>query len=216
MRVNSADREVIVICPNKNGELTDTGLNRARKFVAEQRDWIEVQLEGLPPPQPFEPGGMILLRGQLYRLVHKGTRGHPAIHHDQREIHVPAPEGSFSGRVRRLLIREARNRLEIASHHYAEKLGKTVGRVSIRDTRSRWGSCITRKGVGHISYSWRLISAPDFVLEYVAAHECAHLVHADHSSRFWSVCKELYPDLERAKTWLRKNGALLHAVGSDF
>lgn len=210
LRVKASDREVMVIVPGAKS------VPKARQFVKAQRDWINVQLETLPPAQPFIPGSKILLRGEFYQLLNPKGRGRPAIYTDRKVIHVPSPDvESFSGRVRRFLIREAREELELATHHYANKLGKRVGKVSIRDTSSRWGSCITRKGEGHISYSWRLISAPEHVLEYVVAHECAHLVHADHSSNFWSVCEDLYPNMNRAKRWLKQNGPLLHAVGAD-
>ena len=190
---------------------------KAKRFVAKQADWIEVQLESLPPPQPFIPGSHVLMRGELYQLVKPEGRGRPKVNHENRVLNIPSPDlESFSGRVRRFMIREAREELEAASHHYADIVGKRVGKVSIRDTSSRWGSCITRKGEGHISYSWRLICAPEFVLEYVAAHECAHLVHADHSQNFWDLCADIYPEMKKAKAWLRKNGPLLHAVGAEF
>ena len=180
-------------------------------------DWINVQLESLPPAQPFIPGAQILLRGESYTLVRPDTRERPRVDNVHKRILVPAPdEEAFSGRVRRLLIREAREELEAATHFYADKLSKKVGKISVRDTSSRWGSCVTRKGEGHISYSWRLIAAPPFVLEYVAAHECAHLVEANHSASFWAVCASIFDDVKPAKKWLSQNGALLHAVGADF
>jgi len=145
---------------------------KARKFAQEQRDWIDVQLEALPPPQPFVPGGEILFQGQYFRLVNPPGRGRARVDRIGRKIVVPSPDlESFAGRVRRFLIREARAELEAASHHYAAELDKRVGKISVRDTESRWGSCITRDGEGHISYSWRLICAPPEILEYVAAHE---------------------------------------------
>ena len=211
LKVKTSDREVSVVVPSARA------LPKARKFAREQRDWIEVQLEGLPPAQPFEPGGHILLRGELYALVSPPGRGRPKIDHQRRIINVPAPDKeSFPGRVRRLLIREAREELTAASHFYAEKLGKKIGKISVRDTSSRWGSCITRKGEGHISYSWRLISAPPFVLDYVAAHECAHMIEDNHSAAFWDVCDSIFDNVGTAKKWLRKNGAFLHAVGAEW
>jgi predicted metal-dependent hydrolase len=211
LKVNTAEREVSVIVPGIRA------LSKAKKFARDQRDWINVQLESLPPPMPFVPGGHVLMRGELYQLVSPPGRGRPKVNHERRVINVPAPDAeSFPGRVRRFMIREAREELEAASHHYAEKLGKRIGKVSVRDTSSRWGSCITRKGEGHISYSWRLISAPPFVLDYVAAHECAHMIEANHSQAFWDVCDSINEDVKKAKTWLRKNGAHLHAVGAEW
>jgi len=211
LRVRDSEREVEVVVPGKSA------LKLAYTYAKENMDWINIQLEALPPAQPFVPGAQILLRGETYTLDRPDTRERPRIDHANRRIFVPAPdEEAFSGRVRRLLIREARQELEAATHFYADKLSKKVGKISVRDTSSRWGSCITRKGEGHISYSWRLISAPPYVLEYVAAHECAHLVEANHSASFWAVCESISEDVKPAKKWLRKNGALLHAVGADF
>jgi len=211
LKVKNSAREVQVIVPGLRA------FPKARQFAKEQTDWIDVQLEALPPPQPFFPENRILFQGQLFRLVCPPGRGRAKIDREAREIIVPSPDiESFAGRVRRFLIREARAELEAASHHYADKLGKRVGKISVRDTESRWGSCITRNGEGHISYSWRLICAPPQILEYVAAHECAHMIEANHSAAFWAVCDRIFDDVKSAKRWLRKNGAQLHAVGAEY
>ena len=211
LKVKTAEREVAVIVP------TASALKKAVKFARENQEWIDVQLESLPPPMPFTDGGEILIRGLPYTLVASEGRGRPKIHHNIREVHVPSPDAeSLPGRVKRLLIREAREELEAATHFYADKLGKRVSKVSVRDQSSRWGSCITRGGEGQISYSWRLISAPPYVLEYVAAHECAHMIEANHSQDFWDVCDRISDDVKPAKKWLRKHGAMLHAVGAEF
>lgn len=211
LRMDNSNREVIVTIPGERA------MKKAKDFAQKHKDWIEVQLETLPPAQPFLPGENILFRGERYRLIHKHDRSRARIHHNIKEIHISAPDiESFSGRVRRLLIRDAREELEAASHHYADMLSKRVRKVSIRDTSSRWGSCVTRKGEGHISYSWRLIAAPPFVLDYVAAHECAHLIEANHSQAFWDIVAHIYPDFKKAEKWLKKNGAYLHAVGAKF
>ncbi len=210
LKVKPSDREVTVIVPGIRS------LPKAKRFVKQQRDWIEVQLEALPPAQPFEPDAPILFEGEIYRLVHAGTRGHPRISRETREIIVPAPDGTFEGRVKRLLIREARDRLTEATLKYAHMVDRPVEKIQVRDTSSRWGSCITRGGKGHISYSWRLVSAPKFVLDYVAAHECAHMIEANHSPAYWAVVARIFPEFKTAKHWLRQNGAYLHAVGAPF
>lgn len=211
LKVKTAEREVAVIVPSERA------LPKAMQFARENNEWINVQLENLPPPMPFIDGGEIMIRGHAYKLIAFEGRGRPKIHHQIREVHVPAPDAaSLPGRVKRLLIREAREELEAATHYYADKLGKRVSKVSVRDQSSRWGSCITRNGEGQISYSWRLISAPPFVLEYVAAHECAHMIEANHSQAFWDVCARISDDVKPAKKWLNKNGAKLHAVGAEF
>ena len=211
LRVKAADREVHVVVPGFKA------FKKAQDFAQQQRDWIDVQLESLPVPQPFIAGQDILYQGQKFQLLCPKGRARAKVVPETQKIIVPSPDvQSFPGRVRRLLIREARAELEAASHFYADKLGKSVGKVSVRDTSSRWGSCITRGGEGHISYSWRLICAPSFVLEYVAAHECAHMIEANHSQAFWDVCHSIFDEVKPAKAWLRDNGAILHAVGAEF
>jgi predicted metal-dependent hydrolase len=211
LKVKPSAREVHVVVPSLRS------FGQAQSFAATQRDWIDVQLEALPPPQPFVPGQDILFQGDRFRLVNPPGRGRARVDRVGRKIVVPSPDAeSFPGRVRRFLIREARAELEAASHHYAAQVDKRVGKVSVRDTESRWGSCITRNGEGHISYSWRLICAPPDILEYVCAHECAHLVEANHSAAFWKVCTDLFPETKMAKRWLSKHGADLHAVGAEF
>ena len=208
LKVKPAERRVHVVLPGR------AMFPKAVQFARANREWIAVQLEHLPAPQPFVPGGTILFQGDDYRLVNPPGRGRARIDRARKTIVVPSPDAqSFPGRVLRLLKREARAELEAATHHYAGQVGKRVAKVSVRDTSSRWGSAITRDGEGHISYSWRLICAPPDILEYVCAHECAHLVHADHSPAFWSVCTELFPDTKMAKRWLSKHGQVLHAVG---
>jgi predicted metal-dependent hydrolase len=113
-------------------------------------------------------------------------------------------------RVGDFLRREAQRDLEAASRRAAEHLGVGVRRVSVRDQSSRWGSCST---TGVLSYSWRLILAPPFVLDYLAVHEVAHLVEMNHSPRFWRLVNRLCPDAGRAKTWLDVHGGDLHRYG---
>ena len=210
LRVKASEREVLVVVPGRRA------LDKARRFAHEKMDWINVQLETLPPAQPFVPGGGILFKGEVYGLDCPGPRGHPYVDEDTRTLIIPAHPDTFAGRARRLMIREARAELEHATHHYADLLGKQVAKISVRDTSSRWGSCITRAGKGHINYSWRLISAPPFVLDYVAAHECAHMIEDNHSAAFWAVTERIFPETKKAKAWLKKNGAFLHAVGADY
>jgi predicted metal-dependent hydrolase len=109
------------------------------------------------------------------------------------------------------LRREARRDLEAAVTRHAAAVGRKVQGLALRDTRSRWGSC---SGRGTLSFSWRLIMAPSHVLDYLAAHECAHLVHMDHSAAFWSVVERLMPDMARAEAWLKAHGPSLHRYGA--
>ncbi len=118
----------------------------------------------------------------------------------------------MSRRVRDFLKKEAKRDLEAASKRAAQALGANLKRVSIRDQSSRWGSCST---TGVLSYSWRLILAPPYVLDYLAAHEAAHLIEMNHSRAFWRQVERICPDFKRAKAWLDAHGADLHRYGVD-
>lgn len=134
--------------------------------------------------------------------------GHPR---QRREDFCVAGGADFTERrVHDYLKREARKDLHKASLEYAEELGVRVKRVSIRDQSSRWGSCTS---AGSLSFSWRLILAPPYVLDYLAAHEVAHLVEMNHSPRFWRVVARVCPSVERAKNWLDTYGNDLHRYG---
>jgi predicted metal-dependent hydrolase len=113
-------------------------------------------------------------------------------------------------RIGDFLRREAQRDLSAASRRAADMIGVSVKRISVRDQSSRWGSCST---TGVLSYSWRLILAPPFVLDYLAIHEVAHLVEMNHSPRFWRLVNRMCPDAERAKVWLDVHGADLHRYG---
>lgn len=213
IKMDSAKRNITVTVPGSVARLKD-----AQRFVREKYDWILVQLETLPQPQPFIDGGQILFQGELYTLLSPRARGRADIDHDAREIHVPADTDTLEGRTKRFLIREARAALTDSTNLHAQTLRKPVDKISVRDTSSRWGSCVkgTLTRGGHISYSWRLVCAPPYVLDYVCAHECAHLVEANHGAGFWALCDELVDTVKPAKKWLKNNGGLLHAVGAHY
>jgi predicted metal-dependent hydrolase len=114
------------------------------------------------------------------------------------------------GRVRDFLTREARRDLAEAIERYAPRLSQRPTRMTLRDTRSRWGSCTAR---GELNFSWRLILAPPMVLDYLVAHEMAHLREMNHSPRFWALLGDLCPNVEAAEAWLKRNGSSLHRYG---
>jgi predicted metal-dependent hydrolase len=109
------------------------------------------------------------------------------------------------------LKREARRDLTIASERHAQAMAVSFRRLAIRDQASRWGSCSSD---GSLSYSWRLILAPSFVLDYVAAHEVAHLKHMNHGVRFWRLVLTHCPMAPQARLWLKRHGATLHRFGA--
>jgi predicted metal-dependent hydrolase len=156
------------------------------------------------------------LRGREYRIEHRpGERGTVWIETDGSEhlLCVAGERPHLSRRVHDYLKREAKRDLQVASQSAAQALGIEFKRVSVRDQSSRWGSCSSS---GVLSYSWRLVMAPPFVLEYLAAHEVAHLIEMNHSRRFWRLVESICPQMGRAKAWLDAHGADLHRYGLDL
>jgi predicted metal-dependent hydrolase len=207
LRIHSATREVLLTMPPRGS------LKEARQFAEKHGSWIAARLDRLPQPAPFAHGTMVPLRGIDHRVEHRpGARGAVWIEGagEERMLCVAGEEPHLARRVRDFLKREAKHDLEAASRLAAAKLGVAVRRVSIRDQSSRWGSCST---TGVLSYSWRLVLAPPFVLEYLAAHEVAHLVELNHSRRFWRLVERICPHVADAKTWLDVHGGNLHRYG---
>ena len=209
LRIHSATREVLLTMPPRGN------LKEARAFAEKHGGWIAARLGRLPKPAPFAHGTVLPLRGVDHCIEHRRGRGTVSIEigdDGSRSLCVAGDEAHLARRIRDFLKREAKADLEAASRAAAERLGVKLKRVSIRDQSSRWGSCST---TGVLSYSWRLILAPPFVLDYLAAHEVAHLVEMNHSRRFWRLVDRICPHVTRAKAWLDVHGTDLHRYGLE-
>ena len=208
LRIHSATREVILTMPLRGS------VREAKAFAQKHGGWIAARLRRLPEAAPFVDGAMVPLRGVEHRIAHRpGKRGTVWIEQgDDGEnlICVAGEAPHVERRVGDFLRREAQRDLGAASRRAADMIGVSIKRISVRDQSSRWGSCST---TGVLSYSWRLILAPPFVLDYLAIHEVAHLVEMNHSARFWRLVNRMCPDAERAKVWLDVHGADLHRYG---
>jgi predicted metal-dependent hydrolase len=211
LRITAATRDVILTMPPR-GTLKD-----ARAFAQKHGAWIAARLHRLPEAVAFADGTVFPLRGVPHRITHRSDmRGTTWIEADTDAgplLCVAGYAPHVGRRVGDFLRREARRDLEAASRRFAAELGVRARRVTVRDQASRWGSCST---AGALSYSWRLILAPTFVLEYLAAHEVAHLVEMNHSARFWRLVARVCPDHERAKAWLDAHGGDLHRYGASM
>lgn len=199
LRVSRLDGQVSMSVPNWTSDA------EAMRFAQEKEGWIRSQLSGLVAPTVPRVGGVVLFEGVEIPVVSGQGR---SVQMQGGQMHVPGPPERSAARVAAFLKVAARQRLTQASDHYAEQLNLSFGRVSIRDTRSRWGSCSSE---GNLMYSWRLIMAPPQVLDYVAAHEVAHLQEMNHSAAFWAVVERVYPNYAAPRKWLRVNGQHLHA-----
>lgn len=197
LRVSGLDGRVTLTLPQRVAEAEGTD------FVRSKTDWIARQLGRVHRPEAPQIGGSVMVQGQLRRIV-AGQVRRPVLDGD---LIVPAQRDKVAARVAGFLKTQARDALTEASDRYAAQLGRSYGKITLRDTRSRWGSCSAR---GDLMYSWRLIMAPSEVLDYVAAHEVAHLAEMNHSPAFWAHVGRLYPGYDTPRQWLRQHGTSLH------
>ncbi len=204
LRVLAVGRGVELVLPR--GVSAEAGL----KVLAGNRGWVAGRLAAQPQAVPFVDGAIVPLRGIPHRICHETDSAAPAVAVGDGEIRVKGDPAHLGRRVRDHLIALARSELSARARDCAARIGRKVGRVGVRDPNSRWGSCSSK---GDLSFSWRLVLAPDAVIDYVVAHEVAHLVEMNHSPRFWRLVETLAPDSARPRAWLRRHRLLLLAYG---
>jgi predicted metal-dependent hydrolase len=198
LRVSALDGRVTLSVPKRVPEA------EALAFAEEKSDWIRRHLAkhaahetvGFGSTLPIEGKMVTVTRGDTKRAVLEGDT-----------LRVPQGEAMVGARVQAYLKLRARARLSERAAHYAALLDRSVGRITLRDTRSRWGSCASS---GNLMFSWRLIMAPPEVLDYVAAHEAAHLVEMNHAPAYWANVARIFPGYEAQRRWLREHGTALH------
>jgi predicted metal-dependent hydrolase len=179
------------------------------RFVGQKREWLDKHLSRQPTPIPFAIGEEIPIGGELHYIQHDLRAADP-ITIDHGVITVGGPARATARLVQSWLRVEAGRSLQAATAYHAAALGLAAPPVAIRDPKTRWGSCSSRKS---LSLSWRLIMAPPEVLDYVAAHEVAHLKELNHSARFWALVAQLCPAYRAQEAWLREHGRDLHRYG---
>lgn len=187
------------------------GDREAMDFLVAQRDWARRALSRLPDATPFTDTAELPILGQAHRIRHcpEARRGAWI---DDGVLCVSGSVEHLDRRVRDFLKRLALETVAPKARDMAARIERPIGRVTCRDQKSRWGSC---SASGDIRFNWRLIAAPAEVLDYVVAHEVAHLAHLDHSAAFWRVVSALHPTWRRERTWLRRHGASLLRLGGQ-
>ncbi len=201
LRISQLDGRVTLTYPQGVPEA------EALNFARMKEDWIRQHLEDRPDPAVVKFGQSIPVEGIARRIVPASGR---RVQLGNDEIAVP--KGAEARRLARFLKELARDRLTGACDDYAAILGRPYSSLTIRDTRSRWGSC---SSTGGLMFSWRLILAPSDILHYVAAHEVAHLAEMNHSPAFWAQVERIFGDYKDQRRWLRDNGAQLHRYRFD-
>ncbi len=200
LRVSRLDGTVTLSLPQGAREA------EALAFARSQEDWLRAALARMPRVAVVGAGTVIPVEGRMVRLD-CGPGRVPVMSDDS--LQVPGDPAGAGARAAAFLKLLARDRLAQACDRHAARLGRPYARLTLRDTRSRWGSCAAD---GSLMFSWRLIMAPPPVLDYVAAHEVAHLAQMNHSPAFWAVVARLYPDHAAARRWLKAEGQALHAL----
>ena len=228
LQVSEASRGAVLTLPSY------ASYAEAEEFLSRHLDWLKERVAGLPDPVPFADGAIVPLRGLVHVLRFAGPvrrRGvvwvdepenakiAPAWPAGTREQKDRLPRLQVSGesvhaprRLRDWFKRQAHADLRLYVDLHARRLNLTPKRITVRDQTTRWGSCST---TGTLSFSWRLILAPPFVLDYLAAHEVAHLGQMNHGPKFWSLVASTMPRHEEARDWLHRYGSDLHAYGAE-
>lgn len=208
LRVDPAHGGPELVLPD--GVSPDIGADFARRHLG----WLRVRLARLPARIGLVDGAEIPILGVPHRLRHRpdqrGGVWRLADPDGSAELHVAGHAEHLARRVTDFLKAEARRAIAPRARGYATALDRSPGRITVRDTASRWGSCSAR---GDLSFSWRLVLAPEAVLDYVVAHEVAHLVEMNHSAAFWRLVERLMPGYEHQRAWLKRHGGKLHAYG---
>ena len=220
LRHNARAKRLILRLDSKTGEPIATcppGITKAkiRQFLQSHVDWLVEKQQARPTNVTFEHGAVIPVRDIPHMLEHldqaRGTVR--LLELDEGPVLLVSGNESHMGRrVTDWLKKQARQDLEEAVRRHSANLGIRPSALKIKDTSSRWGSCSADRV---LSFSWRIIMAPPFVLDYLAAHEVAHLKEMNHSDRFWAEVKALCPDFERGRKWLREHGRKLHSYGVE-
>ena len=204
LRIDAAERKVELVLPR--GIPASTGL----RFLAAKRGWVATRLKALPQRVPFVEGAILPVLGVPHQVCREFDPAAPPVRIIDGEIRVRSDPLHLAGRVRDYLLAMAQAEISPRAHRLAARIGREVARVSVRDTKSRWGSC---SGQGNLSFSWRLIFAPEPVLEYVVAHEVSHLAEMNHGPRFWRLVESLTPNTAAPRAWLKRHRNRLLAYG---
>ncbi|QRM53662.1 SprT family zinc-dependent metalloprotease [Sinorhizobium sp. BG8] len=186
-----------------------------RDFLDRHQAWLMTKLARFSSSNALCDGAHVFVRGVAHRIEATGRlRGltEAVVENGEAILRVSGLEEHLPRRISDFLKKEARRDLDERVSIHALSVGKKVKSLTLRDTRSRWGSC---SADGALSFSWRIAMAPPHVIDYLAAHEVAHLREMNHSPKFWALCAKLCPQMEDAKRWLKRNGTMLHALDFD-
>jgi predicted metal-dependent hydrolase len=203
LRIDQRRDAVTLVLPWRGSEA------EGMRFAASKTRWLLARLDELPPKVAFRDGARLPFQGTEHTIRHRpDARG--GVWREGSEIHVAGDHRHMARRLTDWLKKQARAEIGAKARDAASTLGRRVKRITLRDAATRWGSC---SADGALAFSWRLILAPSAVLDYVVAHEVAHLKEMNHSRKFWTLVGLLHPAPGRARAWLRANGTALQRYG---
>jgi predicted metal-dependent hydrolase len=204
LRIDAAERRIELVVPR--GVPASQGL----RFLAAKREWVMARFRTLHRQTPFAEGAVIPILGVPHRIRREFNAEAPPVAIVAGEIRVRGEPEHLARRIRDHLVATARKEFANRARRVAARIGRSVARVSVRDTKSRWGSC---SGRANLSFSWRLVFAPESVVDYVVAHEVAHLVEMNHGPSFWRLVESLSPGSAAPREWLRRHRNQLFSYG---
>jgi predicted metal-dependent hydrolase len=205
LRLDVAGSRVILVAPQAMAK------RHVLDFLVRHEGWLNARIGLLPQPVRFADGVTVPLLGIPHRIQGDSLRLRGLVSRADQTIIVPGAAEHLPRRLTDFLKREAKREIERRANEKAARLGRPYAAITLRDTRSRWGSC---SATGRLAFSWRLVLTPEWVLDYVVAHEVAHLAEMNHGPRFWRLCASLTEsDPKKARDWLKRHGPELHAYG---
>ena len=214
IRVDGRAKRISIKVDRVGGGITLTApslamIPEARRFLKSRASWVEARKAEAVEPTPFADGVKIPVYGTLREIIHDPSAPDPVRLTDTAII-VSGTLDLLPTLLTKFLKAEARRALKEASERHAATIGTKIAGLTIRDQKTRWGSCSSS---GKLSFSWRLAMAPPSVLEYLAAHEAAHLRHMNHGPKFWKLVAEIDPNWWKAEDWLKRHGPNLRRYG---
>lgn len=182
-------------------------MRQGTKFVTENIEWIKLHQAKFTGAKTFTDGLEIELLGQSLIIRHTPTvRGGVFI--QENELIVSGDGAHIHRRIRDFIKKQGYAYIQEKALKMAGQLGTKPVKITLRDTSSRWGSCSSAR---HLSFCWKLALAPTNVLDYIIAHEVAHLVEMNHSADFWHTVAQIDTHRAEAQSWLRRHGTALQA-----
>jgi len=201
IRVDQKKHKIFVTLPR------NTSLKKAEIFAHDHIEWLQQQICKLPPKLILQDQSPIPILGKIYYIHQQKDKLRGLVSLRENQIIIPGFEDMLESRLNRFLKKHAQNEITKRAEIKADKINATIHKITLKDTKTRWGSC---SSAGDLAFSWRLIMAPDFVFDYVIAHEVAHLQFMNHGASFWQLCYDLTDQGPKAKKWLKANGHKLY------